>query len=66
MKKSTSKVGCFTKTAEILCNAGLPKISPNIKDIHNCGVKGLLISKCPCGVFKPTKKPTNFFKGFLP
>ena len=28
--------------------------------------KGQLISKCPFGVFKSPKKPTNFFPGFLP
>ena len=27
--------------------------------------KGQLISKCPFGVFKSPKKPTNFFPGFL-
>jgi hypothetical protein len=29
-------------------------------------LKGQLISKCPFGVFKSTKKPTNLFSGFLP
>ena len=28
--------------------------------------KGQLILKCPFGVFKSSKKPTNFFPGFLP
>ena len=28
--------------------------------------KGQLISKCPFGVFKSSKKPTKFFPGFLP
>ena len=28
--------------------------------------KGQLISKCPFGVFKYSKNPTNFFPGFLP
>ena len=28
--------------------------------------KGQLILKCPFGVFKSPKKPTNFFPGFLP
>ena len=28
--------------------------------------KGQLISKCPFGVFKSTKKPTKFLQGFLP
>ena len=28
--------------------------------------KGLLISKCPFGVFKSTKKPTKFLEGLLP
>ena len=28
--------------------------------------KGQLISKCPFGVFRSSKKPTKFFKGFLP
>ena len=28
--------------------------------------KGELISKCPFGVFKSSKKTTNFFPGFLP
>ena len=28
--------------------------------------KGQLISKCPCGVFKSTKKPTKFSKDFCP
>ena len=27
---------------------------------------GQLISKCPFGVFKSPKKPTNIFPGFLP
>ena len=30
------------------------------------GSKGQLISKCPSGVFKSPKKPTNFFPEFLP
>ena len=30
------------------------------------GAKGQLISKCPFGVFKSSKKPTIFFAGFLP
>ena len=29
-------------------------------------IKGQLISKCSFGVFKSTKKPTNFLWGFLP
>ena len=29
-------------------------------------VKGQLISKCLFGVFKSSKKPMNFFPGFLP
>ena len=29
-------------------------------------IKGQLISKCPFGVFKSSKKPTKFFPGFLP
>ena len=28
--------------------------------------KGQLISKCPFGVFKSSKKPTKIFPGFLP
>ena len=28
--------------------------------------KGQLISKCPFGVFKSSKKPMNIFPGFLP
>ena len=28
--------------------------------------KGQLILKCPFGVIKSSKKPTNFFPGFLP
>jgi hypothetical protein len=28
--------------------------------------KGQLISKCPLGVKTSSKKPTNFFPGFLP
>ena len=28
--------------------------------------KGLLISKCPFGVFKLAKKPTKFLEEFLP
>ena len=29
-------------------------------------IKGQLISKCPFGVFKSSKKPMKFFPGFLP
>ena len=29
-------------------------------------LKGQLSSKCPFGVFKSPKKPTNFFPGYLP
>ena len=29
-------------------------------------IKGQLISKCLFGVYQSTKKPTKFFKGFLP
>ena len=32
---------------------------------HPCRAKGQLISKCPFGVFKSPKKPTNIFSGFL-
>ena len=28
--------------------------------------KGQVILKCPFGVFKSPKKPSNFFPGFLP
>ena len=28
--------------------------------------KGQIISKCPIGDFKPTKKPTSFCKDFCP
>ena len=29
-------------------------------------IKGQLISKCPLGFFKSSKKPMKFFPGFLP
>ena len=32
----------------------------------NSSGKGQLILKCPFGVFKSTKKPTNFYKDFCP
>ena len=31
-----------------------------------CDTKGQSISKCPFGVFKPSKKSTKFLPGFLP
>ena len=34
--------------------------------LATAALKGQLISKCPFGVFKLTKKPTKFFQGFLP
>jgi hypothetical protein len=34
--------------------------------LMNYLAKGQLVSKCPLGVFKSSKKPTNFFPGFLP
>ena len=34
--------------------------------VPNPSTKGQLISKCPFGVLKSFKKPTNFFPGFLP
>ena len=38
------------------------------KCTNNCDyfAKGQLISKCPFGVFKSSKKTTKFLKGFLP
>ena len=33
---------------------------------YNIFIKGQLISKWPFGAFKSPKKPTNFFKEFLP
>ena len=35
-------------------------------DGGNLSNKGQLISKCPFGVFKSIKKPTNFLLEFLP
>ena len=35
-------------------------------DIDGVVDKGQLISKCPFGVFKSTKKATNFCKDFCP
>ena len=37
-----------------------------LKGIVNKIVKGQLISKCPFGVFKSSKKQMKFFRGFLP
>ena len=37
-----------------------------LKDMDNKNAKGHLISKCPFGVFKSTKKPTKFVQGSLP
>ena len=37
-----------------------------LKGIDNKIVKGQLISKCPFGVFKSSKKPMKFFPEFLP
>ena len=54
-------------------NQGLPPIQvkcqlPEGKSIvgEEVTAKGQLISKCPFGVFKSSKKPTKFFPGFLP
>ena len=35
-------------------------------DPKGCQTKGQLISKCPFGVFKSTKKSTKLLSGFLP
>ena len=54
-------------------NQGLPPIQvkcqlPEGKSIvgEEVTAKGQLISKCPFGVFKSTKKPMIFFKDFCP
>ena len=41
-----------------------PQVSSNL--FSKVCTKGRLISKCPVGVIKSPKKPTNFFPGFLP
>ena len=53
-------------------NQGLPPIQvkcqlPEGKSIvgEEVTAKGQLISKCPFGFFKSSKKPTKFFPGFL-
>ena len=43
-----------------------PKEIEAMRKTAEIGSKGQLISKCPFGVFKSTKKPTKFFPGFLP
>ena len=35
-------------------------------DMTQLRTKGQLISKCPFGVFKSSKNPTNFFQDFCP
>ena len=35
-------------------------------DLWNVAFKGQLISKCPFGIFKSSKKPKKNFPGFLP
>jgi hypothetical protein len=45
------------------------KSNVNVFSFKSSGLsKSQLISKCPFGVFKPSKKkkPTNFFSGFVP
>ena len=43
-----------------------PQLKSFSKNYFKSISKGQLISKCPFGVFKSPKKPTNFFPGFLP
>ena len=38
---------------------------PTENQVYLSVTKGQLISKCPCGVLKSSKKPANIFPGFL-
>ena len=37
-----------------------------LRNLSKIRAKGQLISKCPFGIFKSTKKPTKYLYGFLP
>ena len=45
---------------------GKKEVKFKTKIAKSMPAKGQLISKCPFGVFKSSKKPTKFFPGFLP
>ena len=74
------RMGIGMLDAEILIEPYVPILSPlclkmpkltlgNVQsniDMYLVCTKGQLILKCPFGVFKSSKKPTNFFPGFLP
>ena len=47
---------------DVLFSIILPYRYKDISALYNSiySIKGQLISKCPFGIFKPTKKPTKF------
>ena len=78
--ETTQEIGTHIRLAHnitkfYLCNIcfvyfTMDNLKPHKKAAHDGLMlslgKGQLILKCPFGTFKPPKKPTNFFPGFLP